>query len=203
MAAIIAQITRAKRERDKKKTYQTEKCMWVMPHLYLLAIPPAHYFAWLWRLSSCPPKRKEKRCCKILSQVRPPTLWLPLWPCSAQQILGKVKKQHKISTFSWANKVGQTLFDPPHGTLEEKWNFWSGGSGWRLGRRRDERLRLYTGEQVVQSQIKFFYWPPNWGKNAKAHLKRQPSLWEKRMSDELIGHNGTIDQKKDAKNIFT
>ena len=30
MAAIIAQITRAKRERDKKKTYQTEKCMWVI-----------------------------------------------------------------------------------------------------------------------------------------------------------------------------
>ena len=114
MAAIIAQITRAKRERDKKKTYQTEKCMWVMPHLYLLAIPPAHYFAWLWRLSSCPPKRKEKRCCKILSQVRPPTIWLPLWPCSAQQILGKVKKQHQISIFPWANKVGQTVFDQPY-----------------------------------------------------------------------------------------
>ena len=65
-----------------------------MPHLHLLAIPPAHYFAWLWRLSSCPPKRKEKRCCKILSQVRPPTIWLPLWPCSAQQILGKVKKNN-------------------------------------------------------------------------------------------------------------
>ena len=27
MAAIIAQMTRAKRERDKKKTYVTEKCM--------------------------------------------------------------------------------------------------------------------------------------------------------------------------------
>ena len=31
MAAIIAQITRAKRERDKKKTYQTEKCMYHLP----------------------------------------------------------------------------------------------------------------------------------------------------------------------------
>ena len=36
MAAIIAQITRAKRERDKKKTYQTEKCMCVtsLRHLH-------------------------------------------------------------------------------------------------------------------------------------------------------------------------
>ena len=35
MAAIIAQITRAKRERDKKKTYHTEKCMWVTLYIWL------------------------------------------------------------------------------------------------------------------------------------------------------------------------
>ena len=31
MAAIIAQITRANRERKKKKTYETTKCMYDLP----------------------------------------------------------------------------------------------------------------------------------------------------------------------------
>ena len=31
MAAIIAQLTRAKRERAKKKTYETNKCMYHLP----------------------------------------------------------------------------------------------------------------------------------------------------------------------------
>ena len=31
MAAIIAQLTRAKRERAKKKTYETNKCMYELP----------------------------------------------------------------------------------------------------------------------------------------------------------------------------
>ena len=31
MAAVIAQITRAKRERDTKVTYETNKCMYELP----------------------------------------------------------------------------------------------------------------------------------------------------------------------------
>ena len=31
MAAIIAQLTRAKRERARKKTYETNKCMYHLP----------------------------------------------------------------------------------------------------------------------------------------------------------------------------
>ena len=30
MAAIIAQLTRAKRERDKKKTFDSNKCMYTL-----------------------------------------------------------------------------------------------------------------------------------------------------------------------------
>jgi hypothetical protein len=42
MAVIIAQLTRAKRERAKKKTYETTECMYELPPFHPHFDPMVH-----------------------------------------------------------------------------------------------------------------------------------------------------------------